>query len=261
MAVIEDENSNESENKSTVRYILRVMIINPQMKKDYTMAKADKFASEELSLCEMRELILSSFPDDIPHPCEDKLEFGYIEPGHGLKGKKEWILDEKDLKQFLEKYRSKKMKEFTVWCHSQGTKDGKTSKKSKSSTDSSKRPSRYDAHTAKMSKVDDLYKKIDEKHGAAFSPEQKRAWAHMMELGRHDSIDCPPKKRFFKSQTASESIPNGQSLYSSPGRRVKVRSECIDQLQKWHSLFDSGAITKEQYDELQCKILSDIKQL
>lgn len=79
---------------------------------------------------------------------------------------------------------------------------------------------------------------------------------HMMELGKHDSIDCPPKKRFFRCSPASPrkkssgNEDNCSMLYSSPGKRVQVRSECIDQLQKWHSLFDSGAITKMNYRAL-----------
>ena len=68
-----------------------------------------------ITYTEMKDSILNSFPSDIPKP--DKLEFGCVEPGHGLKGKKEWILDDDE---FLEKYRSKKKKELTLWCYSQG---------------------------------------------------------------------------------------------------------------------------------------------
>ena len=143
------------------------------------MVKADESASEEQSLSELKDIIFRSFPSDTPSPCYEKLEFGYIEPGHGLKGKKEWILDDNDLKLFLKKYRSKKIKEFTLWCYSQSQTE-KTSKRSKSQSpgDASKHPSRYEAHIEKMSKVDEFYKKIDEKHRSQFSPEQKRAWAH-----------------------------------------------------------------------------------
>ena len=47
----------------------------------------------------------------------------------------------------------------------------------------------------------------------------------------------------------------------SPGKKVKIRSECIDQLQKWHALLNSSAITKEQYEEFQSTILADIRKL
>ena len=53
-------------------------------------------------------LELSIFPSDIPQPHINKLEFGYIEPGHGLKGRKEWILDDDELLEFLERCEGKK---------------------------------------------------------------------------------------------------------------------------------------------------------
>ena len=114
--------------------------------------------------------------------------------------------------------------------------------------------SRYDGHIAKMAKVDEIYKQIDCTHGNRYSAEQKRTWAHMIEMGKHDSITNAPKKRFFQtpsgsvnSSEASGSLPSGKSLatpsnmaptnlITSPGRRVSIRSECIDQLQKWHAL-------------------------
>ena len=45
----------------------------------------------------MKRLILSSFPSDVPQPLADRLEFGDVEPGQGLKVRKEWILDDNDM--------------------------------------------------------------------------------------------------------------------------------------------------------------------
>ena len=265
-------------------YSLRVMIINPNKKKEYVMVKAEKTTTEVIGVDEMKKLILASFPADIPQPHADKLEFGYIEPGHGLKGKKEWIFDDNDAKEFLARFKNKKKKEFTLWCYSQGPSHSKGENKKGSKRSRSRSPvaklgsSRYDAHVTKMAKVDDIYKKIDEAHGNLYSPEQKRAWAHMIELGKHDSVTQPPKKRFFQSSVSSEApsvspclsvktsststaSTSTPTLVTSPGRRVSIRSECIDQLKKWHSLLDCGAITKEQYDEIQGTILSDVRKL
>lgn len=225
-----------------------------------------KAAVSSCTFAEMKESILNSFPSEIAQP--EKLEFGYVEPGHGLKGKKEWILDDDDVKKFLMKYGSKKKKELlTLWCFSQG-KDNKT-KRAQSEKSSKPGSSRYEAHNAKMAKVDEIYKKIHNEHGSRYSTEQKRAWAHLIELGKHDSITQPPRKRFFQSTSSTMSGSPAKSTASvttsvttSPGRRrVSIRSECIDQLQKWHSLLDCGAISRQQYDELQSTILSDIKNL
>ena len=79
------------------------------------MVKADHSVVETID--EMKKLILSSFPSDVPQQLADKLEFGYVEPGHGLKGKKEWIVDDNDVQEFWEKCGGKK--EATLWCYSQ----------------------------------------------------------------------------------------------------------------------------------------------
>ena len=46
----------------------------------------------------------------------------------------------------------------------------------------------------------------------------------------------------------------------SPGKRVNLRSECVDQLDKSLSLLQKGCITQEQYDNLRDKILKDMSK-
>ena len=78
----------------------------------------------------------------------------------------------------------------------------------------------------------------------------------LIELGKHKSVIQPPKTAFYQPLHTTSSM-----LVASPGRRVSIRLECIDQLQKLHSLLGCGAITKDQYHELQGTILSDIRNL
>ena len=47
----------------------------------------------------------------------------------------------------------------------------------------------------------------------------------------------------------------------SPGKRINLRSECMNQLSVWHNLLEKGAISQAQYDEFQKKILGDIADL
>ena len=81
-------------------------------------------------------------------------------------------------------------------------------------------------------------------------------------MGSYDSNGemSPPYKHFFQTSMSSVDANPG-TLTRSPGKKIKIRSECIDQLQKWHELLNCGAITQEQYDEFQDKILTDIRQL
>ncbi len=44
-----------------------------------------------------------------------------------------------------------------------------------------------------MPVVDSIVEELDERHtGGPFSPEQLRAWAHMIQLNKHTSYDQPP---------------------------------------------------------------------
>ena len=289
-SVSEEDDSRDQHEVVVLRYSFRVMIINPSKKSDYVMAKFDlqPAKTSPITYHEMKQLILSSFPAGIPQPDIEKLEFGYIKPGHGLRGKKEWVLDDEDLKELFGKCEGKKsVKQLTLWCYNHDSakekRERRASKCSRSKSPIAKSSksgsSRYEGHTAKMAKVDEIYKQIHDTHGSRYTPEQKRAWAHMIEMGKHDSITEAPRKRFFQSseKSSESSVPASSSttsskssatisntaptLVASPGRRVSIRSECIDQLQKWHALLDCGAISKEQYDELQATILSDIRKL
>ena len=77
-------------------------------------------------------------------------------------------------------------------------------------------------------------------------------WAHMIQCKKHDSYDLPPKKKFF-----GKTKPDAGA---SPGKRSSLRSECISQLDKWHQLMERGVISSEEYEEMQVKILTDIKK-
>ena len=101
---------------------------------------------------------------------------------------------------------------------------------------------------------------LEERHGTSkkYSPEQFRAWAHMLQLKKHDSYDMPPNKPFFKSRKQTDDVTAlDKSL--GPGKRISYRTECIEQLGKWHLLMEKGAISHSQFQKLQETILCDIK--
>ena len=118
-------------------------------------------------------------------------------------------------------------------------------------------------------------KQLKDKHGSKYSIEQLNAWAHMISVGKHCSFEDPPNLPYFvgkarsrKDDTAdpqhalsmSTDKPNSIAVSLSPGMRVSLRTECIDQLSKWHQLLEKGGIDKEQYDSLQKAIIGDIFQ-
>ena len=95
-------------------------------------------------------------------------------------------------------------------------------------------------------------------HGERYTKEQTRAWAVLIHIGKHDCYESPPDKHFFKFGKKGGAA---SSVGVSSGKRLSLRSEFIDQLDKWHCLMESGVITAEQYKEIQDDISYDIKKV
>ena len=136
--------------------------------------------------------------------------------------------------------------------------------------------SKHDQCAMKVQEVEKIVKKLKEKHESKFSVEKLNAWAHMIHLEKHSSYETPPELPYFvgrsqakkpstdqhtvllreSSASTSSSVTSSGTL--SPTKRIGLRSECINQLDRWHSLLEKHAITQEQYDSLLQTILGDI---
>ena len=55
-----------------------------------------------------------------------------------------------------------------------------------------------------------------------------------------------------------KSLPQQTEL--SPAKRVNLRTQCLEQQKGWQDLMQKGGISKEQYEELQADILSEVKK-
>ena len=119
----------------------------------------------------------------------------------------------------------------------------------------------------KLQEVEKIVEELKEKHAASYSIEKLNAWAHLLHMGKHDSYETPPNLPYFgkgrdgmkdkwKSQKAQP-----VEISSSPSKRLGLRGECIEQLSKWHTLLEKGAISVQQYDELKETIMGDLFKL
>ena len=134
--------------------------------------------------------------------------------------------------------------------------------------------------------IEEIVSQLQEKHGTNYSVEKLNCWAHLILMKKHASYDIPPEYPYFKgkrgdpkggnsastsvtvspgnSASASATISRGNfastSATISPGKRVNLRSECMDQLDKSLSLLRKGCITQEQYDKLKDEILKDMSK-
>ena len=66
-------------------------------------------------------------------------------------------------------------------------------------------------------------------------------------------------KPFFCHSKHLKDKSRGSEGTMSSAKRINLRTECINQLDKWHMLLEKGAITSEQYQQLQGTIFGDIK--
>ena len=74
------------------------------------------------------------------------------------------------------------------------------------------------------------------------------------------SVTVSPGNSASASATISRGNFASTSATISPGKRVNLRSECMDQLDKSLSLLRKGCITQEQYDKLKDEILKDMSK-
>ena len=114
--------------------------------------------------------------------------------------------------------------------------------------------------------MQEIIEDLEERHDDTFTMEQLRVWAHMIHMKKHSSYTDPPDKPFFRKHVSKKNKTTS-STELSPVKRINLRkkacecmyTECINQLDKWHML-EKGAITSEQYTQLQGTILGDIEK-
>lgn len=242
--------------------------MDPGKKSDYDV-KELRGCKKFTSIDEIKKTV----SDAVDSPVGD---IGYISPGHGMKGKKHPLVDEEDMVAMYTLYKGKR--NVLLWCYlrsasvAQGSGSGKKRKHGDDEADSAPRSKRA-VNEKKIQEIEDIVAQLKEKHGSKYKVEHLNAWAHLIHLGKHSSLDTPPNYPYFvgrkcaKTPTSKDSESQSDPPTStekadpatlSPGKRVHLRSECIDQLSRWHSLKESGGISSEEYDELRKNIIGDI---
>ena len=122
--------------------------------------------------------------------------FGYIEPGHGTKGKMVFLSDDEDLYEMYVVHKRKP--EVLVWCYGDVDKDStaltddEISLTRKQCADQSESECPASKRTQlilnSLSEVESIITKLREKHGkGCFSVEKLNCWAQMINSGKWSS--------------------------------------------------------------------------
>ena len=84
-----------------------------------------------------------------------------------------------------------------------------------------------------MMKVQEIFESLREKHGDKFKPEQLNAWANLIQMQKHASLDDPPTGRFFVTQKKSREVEGeaevatlANSEINSPACRAMSSQAC-----------------------------------
>ena len=151
----------------------------------------------------------------------------------------------------------RKRKAINLWVKLQVNMKTKPTKRLPGNSDDAppaKWSSMYDSHLQKMSELEEILDKLKFKHKESkYTPEQFHCWANLIQIKKHDLYEAHQNKPFFGKQQ-----PESNGTVSSPGKHIQLRTQCIDQLTKWHKLFEDGVISNE--NQMHRTIVSDIKK-
>lgn len=246
-------------------YSYTVKIINQRRKSDYTMEALPSSTCRFTSIDNLKKTLSETFGFQVG-------SIGFVEPGHGLKGRQHWLVRDKDLQDMYSVH--KKRRVITLWCFrpTVGGAEPSSSRKRSLSEGAEGTAPRPKSHCAqKIKDVEDLISQLKERHGKAFTTEQLSCWAHMYHMEKHNSLDIPPDIPFFTGSVKKKKVTNDDNSVApcnegakascgiSPSKRVNLRTESIKQLVEWHSLLEKGGISQEVYEDMQQAILKDIK--
>ena len=250
---------------SAMSYSLKV--VHREKKSDYSVRKwrdAQSVRFESVNALKYR--LKQNFSDILGDVKEDEIEMGFIEPGHGAKGKQHWIVDDDDLRHMYKTYEGKK--DIMLWVYLGTIKRPHSPDPESSSTG---RKTKYDVHTHRMMEVEEIADDLETRHGNCYTQEQYNVWAHMIHLKKHHSHDNAPDKPLFRGSRSKKPSVSCKSTHStpststsgnssplptgiSPGKRIQLRSQSMQQLEMWHSLYEKGAVEEEEYKKVQDNI-------
>ena len=215
------------DNVVDVEYEYSIKVMNSNRKSDFKNLRICKWNSFK-TLHDLREFLGNKVPSiGGEKPDFNVVDIGYLEPGHGMKGRKQWLNTDDDVEVMYEKHAGNYIQ---LWSYSHSNNKGRQNQGIKAGG------SNFQDHKECLSKVDEIYNQLRQKHGSTYTLEQLRMWAQMIRLGKHESIDHPLDKPFWcgrKRQQSALTQPPAKRVgiftisSVSPSKRISVRSELL----------------------------------
>ena len=90
-------------------------LLDPNNKRNYVVKKWRNTVGKFKSVAILHSNLKESFTDDLSDIPVDDIECGYIDPGHGAKGRQLWVVEKSDLDDMYEAHAQKK--EIMIWFY------------------------------------------------------------------------------------------------------------------------------------------------
>ena len=170
------------------KFSYSIKLINPRKKKDYRVYNIRDCAAFE-TMKSLEEFIKSKF-SEFSDNSTGMMSIGYVEPGHGWKGKQMWLNNDEDIDDLYRVCR--KVKTILLWCYLPDITIAKTQRKhaltSKCGPPGSKTTKRAKCVENNGNKADearDVLEELRAKHDGKYTAEQLHAWAEMIQIKKH----------------------------------------------------------------------------
>jgi hypothetical protein len=159
----------DNEDTSGVMFEYSIKIVNPVWMSEFKNVRVCKWMCCQ-KLEELRGFLGVKVPPieiDGHKPNFKTVDVGYIEPGHGMKGKKQWLLTDADVEEMYKKHFGKSS--ILLWAyacvHPTKTKHNR------------RVDSTYAEHKDSLDDANEKFEELRNKHGDKYTLEQLKMWA------------------------------------------------------------------------------------
>jgi len=233
---------------------------------------------------ELKKKIHESFVNHVPCNFEN-MQVGYFLQS-GRAQKKKWIDSDVDLSAMYSHFHSGD--EILLWCDgcdsSSSAVEKPTGKKSKDSDETSSKRMHHE------DEIDKLAMELMKLHGDKYTYPAYKVWARMIKNSQWDKMDDPPPIKMITSgkttkkdkdsvadiiagaavavvqalKNPSPSPPRASSFPQhviSPGKKVNLRQQYLQQLKMIQNLRDDGILTLDEFQNEKDNIIDNLKKL
>ena len=271
-------------------YSYKVKIINPTRKSDVIVRHLNDCSVKFESITALRVKLIESFRESVPNTINFNL--GYFE---GSQQAKIWLVVPDDLKTMYQKYPQGGA--INLWCDARCDEtEVENVRKRKRDSEVSKRQNIEENEK----EVEDVYKKLLDKHGSKWDTPRLRLWARCICSDQHKDYEEPPDLPAFKGpepkkrkESLSDALAGAAVAFAtamsgskdqlhstqpqrdhdsdnpfsgpapavSPGKTVELRMKNYQQLRFLQQLFEDGILDEKEFTEQKGNILEFLHRI